>query len=71
MGKKTEYQIDSDENSDYMYRIVERILTEIGSRAPCSEAERKAARLIEDELGRYCDEVRIEEFTCYPFRSHI
>lgn len=66
MDKKTEYQIASDENSDYMYGIIKRILTEVGSRAPCSESERKAARLVEDELGRYCDEVRIEEFTCYP-----
>ncbi|MGA1839054.1 MAG: M20/M25/M40 family metallo-hydrolase [bacterium] len=66
MDEKTKYQIDSDENSDYMYGIIERILTGVGSRAPCSEAERKAAMLVEDELGKHCDEVQIEEFTCYP-----
>ncbi|MHA1732581.1 MAG: M28 family metallopeptidase [Promethearchaeota archaeon] len=59
-------EIASDENSDFMYDVIEKIVTEVGPRAPCSEEERKAAGIVKEELEKFCDEVRLEEFTCYP-----
>ncbi|TFF93882.1 MAG: M28 family peptidase, partial [Promethearchaeota archaeon] len=61
-----EYKIDSDENSDYMYDMIAKIINECGPRAPGSEAERKAAELAADELEKHCDSVEIEEFQTYP-----
>ncbi|MHA1439675.1 MAG: M28 family metallopeptidase [Promethearchaeota archaeon] len=61
-----DYVIDSDENSDYMYNIIARIIKECGPRAPCSSAERKASELVAEELKKYCDSVDIEEFKTYP-----
>ncbi len=60
------YVIDSDENSDYMYNVIADIITQFGPRAPCSEAEKKAAHWVADRLKTQCDSVEIEEFTTYP-----
>lgn len=65
-SSSSEYEVSSDANSDYMYNVIKRILTEVGPRAPCSEEERAAAHLVQEELDQTCDETRIEEFTCYP-----
>ena len=35
------YIVDSDEDSDYTYNIIDRIIKEVGPRAPGSEGERK------------------------------
>ncbi len=59
-------EVTSDEVSDYMYNTIARIIKEAGPRAPCSEAEKKAAGIVEEELKKTCDETRQEEFTCYP-----
>ncbi len=61
-----DYVIDSDENSDYMYDIIARVINEAGPRLPCSENEKKAAELLSKELENYCDSVEIEKFMHYP-----
>src|SRR5271157_166021 len=66
MTESGDYRVDSDENAEYMYNIIARIVNEVGPRAACSENERKAAALVQEELNQYCDETRQEEFTCYP-----
>ena len=60
------YVIDSDENSDFMYNTIEDIIEKNGPRAPCSEAEKKAAQMVAENLKIYCDSVEIEEFEAYP-----
>ncbi|MHA1265911.1 MAG: M28 family peptidase [Candidatus Helarchaeota archaeon] len=61
-----DYKIDSDENSDYMYNIIARIIKEAGPRPPCSENERKGIQIVAEDLGKFCDEVRIDSFETYP-----
>jgi len=65
MSKK-EYVIDSDENSDFMYDVIARIINKIGSRSPCSKEERKASDFVTKILKQQCDSVDIEQFTAYP-----
>jgi hypothetical protein len=64
----TDYIIDSDENSDYMYHTIANIIKQCGPRAPCSDAERKASELVSEELKNYCDVVDIEGFKTYPMQ---
>lgn len=59
------YEI-SDENSDYMYNTIKKIIDECGPRPPASDAERKASELCAEELENYCESVDIEEFETYP-----
>ncbi|MFX1393576.1 MAG: M28 family peptidase [Promethearchaeota archaeon] len=63
---REEYIIDSHENSDFMYNVIERIINEIGPRSPCSKEEREASDLVAKILKEQCDSVDIEEFTAYP-----
>ncbi|MFW9826856.1 MAG: M28 family peptidase [Candidatus Thorarchaeota archaeon] len=56
----------SKEDSDYMYKIIEKIIYDCGPRMPCSPQEAIAADIIKNELGKTCDEVKLEEFTCSP-----
>ncbi|MHA1270612.1 MAG: M28 family peptidase [Candidatus Helarchaeota archaeon] len=63
---KDEYKVDSKENSDYMYNILEKVLTEIGPRGSCSKEEKKSADFFVDELGKFCDSVKVENFYTYP-----
>ncbi|HUX98828.1 MAG TPA: M20/M25/M40 family metallo-hydrolase [Candidatus Deferrimicrobium sp.] len=65
MAKK-EYKIDSDENSDYMYNLIAKVVKEAGPRLPCSEGEKKAAELLKKELENCCESVEIETFNHYP-----
>lgn len=62
----SDYIVDSDENSDYMYNVEKTVLTEIGPRAPCSEKEREAAEWARNELSKHCDEAHLESFYCHP-----
>jgi hypothetical protein len=55
-----------EEDSTYMYNFIERIITEVGPRIPCSQPEAQAAEIIKTELADTCDEVKIEPFTCHP-----
>jgi len=66
VSESGDYRVDSDENSDYMYDLISRILKEAPQRAPCSEGERKGSEFVQEELKKYCDEVHQEGFTCYP-----
>ncbi|MFX1326189.1 MAG: hypothetical protein ACFE8N_14660, partial [Promethearchaeota archaeon] len=56
----------SQEDSDYMYSFIDKIIDECGPRMPCSPQEAKSAELIKKELEETCDEVTIEPFTCHP-----
>jgi len=56
----------SEEDSKYMYDFIDRIITEVGPRIPCSQSEAQAAEIIKNELENTCDEVKIEPFTCHP-----
>ena len=62
----SKYIIDSDENSDYMYRVISGIIKNCGPRAPCSREEKKASELMCEELKKYCDSVELEPFRTYP-----
>ncbi|MCK4380421.1 MAG: M28 family peptidase [Candidatus Lokiarchaeota archaeon] len=56
----------SNEDSDYMYNIVQKIIDKCGPRMPCSPQEAKSAEIIKKELEETCDEVKIEPFKCHP-----
>ena len=60
-----EFEI-SNEESNYMYTFVKRIVNEIGPRMSCSPAEAKAAQFIKKEFEVICDDVKVEPFTCHP-----
>jgi len=61
-----DYAVDSKENSDFMYNLIDKVIKEAGPRPPCSPQEKKAALLLAEELKPYCDEVKVEEFGAYP-----
>ncbi len=52
--------------SDYMYKLVDKVITEIGPRESCGEQEKKLGRLMVKELEPACDRVDVETFTCSP-----
>ena len=56
----------SNEDSDYMYNFIEKIIEECGPRMPGSPQEAKSAEIIKEELAKTCDEVVIEPFTLHP-----
>jgi len=56
----------SEETSDYMYEVIQKIIDECGPRMPCSTQEAKASKLIKVELDKVCDDVAIETFSCQP-----
>ncbi|MHA1342455.1 MAG: M28 family metallopeptidase [Promethearchaeota archaeon] len=56
----------SEEDDNYMYNIIQKIIDEAGCRMPCSPQEAKGAEIIKEELEKTCDEVVIEPFTCHP-----
>jgi hypothetical protein len=56
----------SDEDSNYMYSIIQKIIDECGPRMPCSPQEAKGAEIVKKELEKTCDEVDVEPFTCHP-----
>ncbi|MHA1310292.1 MAG: M28 family metallopeptidase [Candidatus Helarchaeota archaeon] len=56
----------SQEDSEYMYNFIERIIDDIGPRMPGSTSEAKAANMIKKEFEQVCDEVSIETFKFHP-----
>ncbi|MFX0140842.1 MAG: M28 family metallopeptidase [Candidatus Hodarchaeota archaeon] len=56
----------SKEETDYMYKLVEKIIEEVGPRMPCSPQEAEGAKIIKTELEQTCDDVVVESFTCHP-----
>ncbi len=49
----------------YAVKNITRICNEIGPRKPGSPEELKAQKLMAKDLGNYCDDVQIEEFTVH------
>ena len=56
----------SEEDSQYMYNFVQKVIDEIGPRMSCGSQEAEAAEFIKNELEKSCDEVSMEGFTCHP-----
>ena len=56
----------SNEDSKYMYDIIQRIIDKCGPRMPCSAQEAQTAEMISSELKKSCDNVLIEPFICQP-----
>jgi len=56
----------SNEDSKYMYEIIQKIIDKCGPRMPCSAQEAQAAEIISNELKKSCDDVLIEPFNCQP-----
>ncbi len=56
----------ADDYKNYMYDFIDRVVNTAGPRPSCSENERKAGRMLAEELDPLCDEVKIEPFTCNP-----
>ena len=59
--------IDINENdSNYMYEIIQSIIDECGPRMPCSPQEAQGAEIIKKELEQVCDDAELEPFSCSP-----
>ncbi len=56
----------ADNYKAYMYDFIDRVVTETGPRVSCSESEKKAGRMMAEEMGPVCDQVNFEPFTCNP-----
>ena len=56
----------SDQDAEYMYNLVDRIVNEVGPRMPCSLPEKEGAKILREELEKVCDKVDTEKFTCHP-----
>ncbi|MEJ2276614.1 MAG: hypothetical protein P8Y70_02525, partial [Candidatus Lokiarchaeota archaeon] len=54
------------QESEYLYKIIDKIIKDCGPRMPCSPQEAKVAEIIRDELQPFCDKVSIEKFYCSP-----
>ncbi len=57
---------EAERYAEYMHKLVDRVMREIGPRESCSEEEKRLGRLFAEEVGEACSEVRVEEFTCSP-----
>ncbi len=53
-------------HADYMFKLVERVMREIGPRESCSEEEKRLGELFAEEVQPVCDELERETFTCSP-----
>ncbi len=54
------------DDSQYMHDFIKKIIAECGTREAGSPAEAKAANLIQDEMGKFCDRATIETFSLHP-----
>lgn len=54
------------DDAQYMYDVIQKVIDEAGCRMPCSPQEAKGAEVIKKEMEATCDEVAIEPFTCHP-----
>ncbi len=50
----------------YMHFIIQDICEKIGPRSPCSKKEAECANYVENELKKYTNDTKIEEFYCHP-----
>ncbi len=51
---------------DYMYKLIDRAVRDIGPREPCSIQEKQLGELLVEEFKPSCDSAAIESFTCSP-----
>ena len=58
--------MNAERYADYMYNLIDRVITEIGPREACSEEERGLGRLFAKEIEPVCDHINVETFTCSP-----
>jgi len=56
----------SEDDSNYMYQIIQKVIDECGPRMPCSSQEARAAEIIKKEFEKVCDDASIETFSCQP-----
>ena len=52
--------------ADYMHRLVQRVVSEIGPRESCGDGERQLGQLLVKEWEPLCDSVTTEPFACHP-----
>ena len=57
---------ESERYADYMYKLIDRVMKEIGPRESCSEQERRLGALFAEEVRPACQDVHVEKFTCSP-----
>jgi hypothetical protein len=53
-------------STDYMFGFIEQVCRDIGPRPGTSENEFRAGQMVKKEYERFCDEVKVEPFTCRP-----
>jgi aminopeptidase YwaD len=56
----------AEKYTDYMYRLIDRVIEEIGPRGSCSDEEKRLGGLFEEEIAPACERVEKETFTCSP-----
>ncbi len=54
------------DDSQYMLDFIKKVIQECGTREAGSAAEAKAANLIQDEMGKFCDRATSETFSLHP-----
>ncbi len=59
-------KLDEKAYVNYMFDFVKRVCTDIGPRPGTSESEFKAGQMVKKEYDRFCDDVKVEPFTCRP-----
>ncbi|MFA6450290.1 MAG: M28 family peptidase [bacterium] len=57
----------AEKYTNFMYNFIKRVMDEVGPRVPCSEDEKKAGRMLVNELKPVCDRVDVEKFRCSPY----
>jgi hypothetical protein len=56
----------AEKYTDYMYNLVDKVITDIGPRESCGDQEKALGRLMARELEPKCYRVDMETFTCSP-----
>jgi hypothetical protein len=56
----------AEKYADYMHRLVQRVVSEIGPRESCGDGEKQLGRLLVKEWEPLCDSVATEPFSCHP-----
>ena len=52
--------------ADYMYELVDRVISDIGPRESCGAEEKRLGQLFAREIEPSCSRVEVEKFTCSP-----
>lgn len=56
----------ADKYAEYMYGLIDKVVSEIGPREACSDEEKRLGSLFASEVGPVCEKVDKEAFTCNP-----